>query len=409
MAAQTAWGRDLSFFSKPASNEIENSHRSDWKWFIVASFLFSFGFALYNAVFWNYFQDRFHGQPIELGRLESLREVPGLLAALTASTLVALAETRVAAIGLMICGIGIGLAGQVNSLLLLTCTTVLWSIGFHLYSTVSSPITLTLAKGVNGGEELGKMGRVSSVAGILGLALTVAIAWTVLQKRYEVYFLLAGIFIFLSGLSFLLIGEHGRSGARLPLVFRREYGLFYGLTLLDGCRRMIFSIFALYVLIQVFHQSLATLVIVQFVNAAVVAMSAPFVGNWVDSIGERRMLIGYFSALTVIFVGYATTRSLAVLYGLYVLDNFTFNFNIATTTYLHKISRPGELTPNMAMGVTMNHVAAVSVPFLGALLWQTSANYRLPFYAGAAVALISVGLASRIPRHPSPSVPETTT
>jgi hypothetical protein len=42
--------------------------------------------------------------------------------------------------------------------------------------------------------------------------------------------------------------QRGRR-ARARLILRREYGLFYLLTFLDGCRRQIFGIFASYVLI----------------------------------------------------------------------------------------------------------------------------------------------------------------
>jgi hypothetical protein len=43
-----------------------------------------------------------------LGQMESLREVPGLLAALTAGTLAALAESRVAGLGLFLTALGSG-------------------------------------------------------------------------------------------------------------------------------------------------------------------------------------------------------------------------------------------------------------------------------------------------------------
>ena len=43
--------------------------------------------------------------------MESMREIPGLIAALMAGLLVALAESRVAVLGLLITGIGIGLTG----------------------------------------------------------------------------------------------------------------------------------------------------------------------------------------------------------------------------------------------------------------------------------------------------------
>src|SRR5579871_5228380 len=85
--------------------------RRDWTLFIACNFLFGFGFAVYSGVFQNFLRDVLHAGPLQLGQLESLREIPGLLAALTAGSLVALAESRVAALGLFITAIGIGVTG----------------------------------------------------------------------------------------------------------------------------------------------------------------------------------------------------------------------------------------------------------------------------------------------------------
>src|SRR5689334_1753292 len=82
--------------------------RRDWALFTALNFLFAFGFAVYSGVFQNFLRDVMHSGPLQLGQLESLREIPGFLAALTAGSLVALAESRVAALGLIIAAVGIG-------------------------------------------------------------------------------------------------------------------------------------------------------------------------------------------------------------------------------------------------------------------------------------------------------------
>ena len=129
----------------------------DWRLFTLLTFLFGFGFAVYNGVFQNFFGNSLHGTPWQLGKLESMREVPGLLAALTAGTVVMLAESRVAGLGLLITAIGVGVTGFMPGYTGLVAISVFWSIGFHLYSTVSPAITLTLAKGKEGGRHLGRM------------------------------------------------------------------------------------------------------------------------------------------------------------------------------------------------------------------------------------------------------------
>jgi hypothetical protein len=65
--------------------------------------------------------------------------------------------------------------------------------------------------------------------------------------------------------------------------------------------------------------------------------------------------------------------------------------------------RPGELTPCLAMGTTMNHVAAVTVPFFGALLWQQTGNYHLPFWVGVCISGVALIATRSLPMGPAPS------
>src|SRR5262249_57301889 len=111
--------------------------RRDWTLFTALNFLFAFGFAVYSCVFQNFLRDVMHSGPLQLGQLESLREIPGFLAALMAGTLVALAEAHVAALGLLLAAIGIGVTGFVSGYAVLVAVTVFWSIGFHLWASTS--------------------------------------------------------------------------------------------------------------------------------------------------------------------------------------------------------------------------------------------------------------------------------
>jgi MFS family permease len=110
----------------------------------------------------------------------------------------------------------------------------------------------------------------------------------------------------------------------------------------------------------------------------------------IDRSGERGPLTFYSIGLIVVFLGYATSQTVWALYGLFLVDNVLFSFGVGFTTYLHRIVRPGELTPCVSMGVTMNHVAAVTVPVGGAWLWEHYRNYQIPFWVGVAVATVSL-------------------
>jgi MFS family permease len=370
--------------------QSETLLKRDWRYFTFLTFLFSFGFAIYSGVFQNFLRDVLNAGPQQLGNMESMREIPGLLAALTAGTLVALAESRIAGVGLLITGIGIGLSGFMGSFWALVGMTVFWSVGFHLYATVSPAITLALAKGVEGGRHLGRMSGVGATATLVALAGATFAAKLFKGIPYSAYFVLAGVTIALGAVLCMRLSAHAEGSPRAKLIIRKEYGLYYFLIFLEGCRRQIFSIFASFALILVYKVPLENMLVLQFINAIMITISAPAMGKYIDRHGERGPLTFYSIGLILVFFGYASIQNVYALYGLFLIDNVLFSFSVGFTTYLHRIVRPGELTPCLAMGTTMNHIAAVTVPCTGAWLWQHYHNYQIPFWVGVGIAFVAL-------------------
>lgn len=372
----------------------QSTLQRDWVLFASLTFCFSFGFAVYNGIFQNFIREVLHVSPSQLGVLESLRELPGLLAAPIAGTLVALAEPRLAGMALLVCALGIGAMGTASHYWMLVGLNVFWSVGFHLWSSVSPAITLSLAGGREGGRHLGRMGAVGS------LAVLVALGSARLLKQYLSYkalFLTAGTAIAIAALVAFLLSAHAASGARQPIILRREYRLYYVLTFLEGCRRQIFSTFASYVLILVYGTSVQTMLTLAFVNATLGAIAAPTVGRLIDRFGERRMLALYYVLIACVFAGYATFRDVRLLYALFVTDSVLFSFSLGITVFLNRIVHKGELTPSLAMGTTMNHIAAVVMPVLGGVLWKVLDDYRVPFWVGFGGVFLSLIAVQRIP------------
>jgi uncharacterized membrane protein len=376
----------------------ERALRRDWSLFAGMTFLFMFGFTIYMGVFQNFFREVLKGDELGLGGLESLREIPGLIAALMAGALVALAESRVAALGIFITGLGIGLTGITNTYWSLVAVTVFWSIGFHLWSTMSPAITLTLAKGLEGGRHLGRMRTVGAIATIVGLGMAwLASRFLPFRVDYWVYFAVSGTAIALGALLAGWLSHHASGGKRERLILRKEYGLYYLLIFLEGCRRQVFSIFALFTLIKVYGAPLDIILLLAFINAIVSALTSPAMGRFIDRVGERKPLTIYAVGIIAIFLGYATIPNALWLYVLFVVDNILFTFSIGLNTYLHRIVRPGELTPCLAMGTTMNHIAAVGLPVTGAYLWKATGDYRVPFFIGVGLAVVALVATQRLP------------
>ena len=380
-----------------SANPVHPQLRRDWTNYAVSTFLFFFGFSIYAGVFQNFLRDNLHAGPTDLGSLESLREIPGLLAALMAGTLAALAEARIAGLGLIVTSIGIGISGMATRFWPLASITVFWSIGFHLYASVASAITLALAQGQEGGKHLGRMSAVGSTATLLALGISSCGSKLAPDLSYNVYFAVAGISIFASGVLCYRLSAHTSHGKRSPIILRKEYGLYYLLIFLEGCRRQIFSIFASFALILVYKVPLANMLLLQFINAIMISITAPYIGKMVDRLGEKRPLTFYSVGLIVVFLGYALFQNVNALYALFLIDNVLFTFGVGFTTYLHRIVREQEITPCLAMGTTMNHIAAVTVPFGGAWLWQSYHNYQLPFWVGVGIAVVSLGATRWLP------------
>ncbi|MDY0362218.1 MAG: MFS transporter, partial [Desulforegulaceae bacterium] len=49
---------------------------------------------------------------------------------------------------------------------------------------------------------------------------------------------------------------------------------------------------------------------------------------------------------------------------------------------------PEDIAPSMAVGFTINHIAAVILPAIGGALWMI--NYKIPFIAGAFLSFVSL-------------------
>jgi MFS family permease len=81
----------------------------------------------------------------------------------------------------------------------------------------------------------------------------------------------------------------------------------------------------------------------------------------------------------------------------YILDNATFVFNTGLTTYVNKIAPKSEHRPTLSMGVAANHVASVTMPFLGGILWATL-GYRWAFLIGIPAAAASIAIVLGMPR-----------
>lgn len=67
---------------------------------------------------------------------------------------------------------------------------------------------------------------------------------------------------------------------------------------------------------------------------------------------------------------------------------------MAIRTYFQKVADPKDIAPSMAVGFTINHIAAVVLPTIGGFLWMI--DYRIPFWVGAAMSMVSLAAVQKI-------------
>jgi predicted MFS family arabinose efflux permease len=345
--------------------------------------------------------------PASIGWLQALREVPGLMGFLLGFLALFISEVRIMALSVVLLGMGIFLTGQVNDIPFLFVSAIVMSFGFHFFIPCNDGVILMTIEKEQTPKTLGQLRSLGAIAALTGTVMVYLLAG---QWGYRTLFTVVGVLIAAGGCLLLLIrGAQKGLPQRRKIVLRRRYLLYYVLAFMMGSRRHIFTTFAIFLLVREHGISVQTTAILFLVNSVVNVYALQMVGKLVGRLGERVMLSIAFGALGFVFLGYAFVTYLPMLFVLFVLDNILFGFNLALTTYFQKIAiTQEEITSNLAVRQSINHIAAVMMPVIGGTAWELFGS-QAPFLAGVGIALASLALVQfiRVPVE-SPSMPVTT-
>lgn len=324
------------------------------------------------------------------GLVQSLREVPGLLSVGVLLLLLLLREHRLAAFSVITLGAGVLAAGFFPSFEGIVCTTMLMSFGLHYFETTNQSLILQYFDVRAAPLVIGRL-RGLNAGGNLAIGAVIFAAATVLP--FSGLFAVSGGLAVLAGLWALTRDPRagGLPAQRRGMVVRRRYWLFYLLTLLGGARRQIFIVFSAFLLVERFDFGVREMTLFFMLNNAVNWFLNPLIGKAINRVGERRLLMLECLSLGGICLAYTVVEDRWLVGVLYVLDQIFFNFIVVLRTYFQKMADPADIAPSMAVGAAVNHVAAVVVPVVGGMLWV--ADFRLPFYLGAALAGCSLAAA----------------
>jgi hypothetical protein len=336
---------------------------------------------------------------VEIGILQSLREIPGFLSFAVVFVLVLMREQTLALVSLLLLGIGIAATGYFPSAIGLYATTVLMSTGFHYYETVNQSLQLQWFEKTTAAHNMGRMIAIGSFASLLVYGL-VWMMLDILDVTMETVYLIGGgatvsivVFCWLVFPYFpQKVAQHKK------VILRKRYWLFYALQFLGGARRQIFVVFAGFLMVEKFGFDAAAISIMFLVNGALNMICAPQIGKLIGRWGERRSLTVEYIGLVIIFLGYAFVQNPWIAVALYILDHLFFSMAIAMKTYFQKIADPKDMAPTAGVSLTINHIAAVVLPAAYGGLWIISP--AAVFITGAALASVSLVLSRFIPLLP---------
>ena len=364
-------------------------HRPMYIYLMVLTICSTMGLHAWRTLFDNFAVNVIDLNGSHIGALQSIREIPGFLALLVVYFLFIIKEHKLSALAVLILGIGISLTGLFPSFQGLIFTTLLMSFGFHYYETTNQSLTLQY---FNTTEAPLVFGRLRSLASASNIFTGVAIfSLAPLLNYRELYLVFGGLIIATAVWAFWQNPtQEGLAIQHKRMILRKRYWLYYSLTFMAGARRQIFIAFAVFLLVKKFSFSVQEIAFLFLVNNIINYFLSPYIGKCINRFGERKVLSLEYTSLIIIFLAYAFVESKVIVAALYIADHIFFNFAIAIRTFFQKIASPSDIAPSMAVGFTINHIAAVVLPVLGGLLWLV--NYKIPFIVGAIFSLMSLVL-----------------
>jgi hypothetical protein len=364
-----------------------------YRYLLVLTIASTVGLQAWRTLFNNFAVDVGHLNGENIGMIQAVREIPGFLALLAVFVIMIIKEHTLSAMSILILGIGVGVTGLFPSYSGLLITTLIMSFGFHYYETTNQSLTLQYFDRDTSPWVFGKL-RSYGAASNIGIGVLIFIISSFLDYK-EIYFLIGVIIVLIAAWALKqnptdehVIPQHKK------MIFRKRYWLFYLLTFLAGARRQIFVAFAVFLLVKNFEYTVQEITALFVINNIINYFLSPAIGRAIIRFGERKVLSVEYSTLIFVFLGYAFVESKLIVGILYIIDHIVYNFAMGIRTYFQKIADPKDIAPSMAVGFTINHIAAVVIPALGGILWMV--DYRIPFVVAAILSLVSLTYAQFI-------------
>ncbi len=341
---------------------------------------------------------------VEIGWLQSVREIPGFLAVCVIFILFFISEQRLAYISLALLALAVAVTALFPDFKGLIITTLVSSIGFHYYETVNQSLQLQWLKKETAPSSIGWIVAAGSGSAFF-VYIAIIILWLNLNFNYFFIYSFAGLLCLLIVIFCFFYYPQFQIGKkqRLAIVLKRRYWVYYTLQFFSGARRQIFVVFASFMMVEKYGFDVHQITLLLLTNFLINIFMAPLIGRFIEKFGERLSLIVEYFGLMVIFLLYAGLYyfdwSYIVASILFIADHMFFGLAFAMKTYFQKIADSEDFAPTAAVAFTINHISAVFLPVLLGYIWIH--NNSAVFYLAAVLSFISLIVAILIPRFPS--------
>jgi MFS family permease len=341
--------------------------------------------------------------------LEPIRELPGLLMMFIIAGLSVLTIGRIGTLAMTVraCGLlCVGLLTKSFNPVFLGYMVVV-SLGDHIFMPLRNSIGISVANRGYEGRVLGMMDAVTTILYTLASLPILFLFNGTKIEDYRVYFLLGAGAAFCAAVALFLMRTH-RAAEKLTkprLVFKKKFALYYVISFISGMRKQIYLVFAPWLLVLTFRQPVQAMTALAVVGAVTIFFFNPFIGHLIDRYGERKLLVGGGVICTGVYVAYALLCThdpadaavVFVLFALNYVDKLTQSTLIGRDIFVkHTASSPDEIMPTLSVGVSMDHIASVTFPLFGGLLWA-AVGPQWVFAAGAAIAVVYTAMCFLVP------------
>lgn len=370
---------------------------------LLASATVAFGFAMaaQQNIVSNFFENELGLKGPQFGYITAIREIPGFLLILLTALLYKLSLPHLTALAMVLMAIGFGMFGFATSFWSVAPWVILSSMGYHTWLQTQTALGMSLTDDRKSGAILGRLTAMNQGGAFAAMAF-VFLVFQFEWFGFKEMFIICGI-LGLAAAALVYRFPNLHNGQLLEvkpererIVLKRDYDLYYKLSLFDGARQQIFFSFGLWVLVDHFGLGVPAISLIMMATSALAMTTGPWIGRMLDLHGERHMLGIVNIAYVVALLGYALVDSTVVAVLCYVIYSLIMPLSaMGASIYLRKIAPSRDVAPSLAMGVTMQHAAAIVIPVLTGFVLNF-VGYQIPFLIAAVFALCTVFVTRRL-------------